>query len=101
MATDKALAALTARLERIEATLGGRFPPIIDPSPDDLGRWIFGGRFVPIPFPRPDPGDPVPIDISRLSRAQLLVSLETIRAQRIRLDALEGMIQAQIKQTKG
>ena len=101
MATDKSLAALVARLDRIESALLHRFPPV-DPSPDDPGRW--GGwpwwpRF-PIPFPRPDPGDPVPIDISRFSRAQLELSLESIKAQRIRLDAVEDMIKGQLKQTK-
>jgi hypothetical protein len=38
------------------------------------------------------------MDISRLSRAQLQVSLEAIKAQRIRLDAVENMIKQQLKQ---
>jgi hypothetical protein len=99
MATDRSLAELAVRLERIESLLAQRIPQVFDPPPDDLGRW--GGWFPrPFPFPWPNPGDPVPIDISRLSRAQLEVSLQAIKAQRIRLDALESMIEKQLKQTK-
>lgn len=99
MAQNKELAALEARLERIEAALSARIPQVFDPPPDDLGRWGgFAWPFRPIPIPWPNPGDPVPIDISRLSRAQLQVSLEAIKAQRIRLDAMENMIKQQIKQ---
>ena len=96
---DDTLAALTARLDRIEAVLAHRIPQVFDPPPDDLGRWIggWGGR---IPIPWPNPGDPVPIDISRLTKAQLQVSLEAIKGQRIRLDAVENMIQTQLKQMK-
>lgn len=103
MATDKSLAELVARLERLESVLIHHFPPV-DPSPDDPGRW--GGwypwwqRPIPFPIPRPDPGDPVPIDISRFSRAQLELSLESIKAQRIRLDALESMLKSHLKQVK-
>jgi len=103
MATEKSLADLAARLERLEAILIHRIPPNVDPSPDD---WRWGGfgswwqRPIPVPFPGPNPGDPVPIDISRFSRAQLELSLESIKAQRIRLDALEGMIKNQLKATK-
>ena len=100
MATDKSISELALRLERIEALLSYK----VDPSPDDVPRWG-GGWGWPgprIPFPRPpDPGDPVPIDISRLSKAQLQVSLESIKAQRIRLEAVENMIQQQLKQMKG
>ena len=104
MATDKSIADIAARLERIEAALAFRTPPVFDPSPDDIprggGGWGWPGqRYIPIPWP--NPGDPVPIDISRLTRAQLQVSLESIKAQRIRLDAVENMIQQQLKQLKG
>jgi hypothetical protein len=51
-----------------------------------------------VPIPRPDPGDPVPFDISRLSRVQLQLSLESIKAERIRLDALEEQVNRQIAQ---
>lgn len=101
MAQDRAMAALEARLDRIESALISRVPPVFDPPPDDLGRWgslFWPFRPIPIPIPRPDPGDPVPIDVSRLTRAQLEVSLESIKAQRIRLDAMENMIQQQLKQ---
>ena len=99
MAQNKELAALEARLERIESALLGRVPQVFDPPPDDLGRWGgFAWTFRPFPIPWPNPGDPVPMDISRLSRAQLQVSLEAIKAQRIRLDAVENMIKQQLKQ---
>jgi hypothetical protein len=96
---DKTLSRLEARLERIESLIG-RLPQIGDPPPDDLGRWGGWGRigWRPIPIPIPEPGDPVPIDISRLSRAQLELSLQSIKAHRIRLDAMETMIKQQIKQ---
>jgi hypothetical protein len=104
MATDKSLAELASRLDRIESALLHRVPPFADPSPDDPGRWggwpWWSSRVIPIPFPGPNPGDPVPTDISRFSRVQLELSLESIKAQRIRLDALEGMIKSQLKQAK-
>jgi hypothetical protein len=101
VAQNKELAALEARLERIESALLGRVPQVFDPPPDDLGRWGgFAWPFRRFPIPWPEPGDPVPIDISRLSRAQLQVSLEAIKAQRIRLDAVENMINQQLKQTR-
>lgn len=103
MASDKAFAQLVARLDRLEAVLAARIPPYVDPPPDEFprfGGWIWGQRPIPFPFPGPNPGDPVPIDISRLTRAQLQLSLETIKAQRIRLDAMENMIQQQLKQQK-
>lgn len=95
---DDKFAALEARLERIESALLHRIPPVFDPSPDDITRWGGWGGWRPIPIPTP--GDPVPIDISRLTKAQLQVSLEAIKAQRIRLDAVETMIQQQLKQTR-
>ena len=91
---DEKFAALEARLDRIEAAWFQRFPPV-DPSPDDIGRWGSWGGWRPIPI-----GDPVPIDISRLSKAQLQISLEAIKAQRIRLDAIENMVQTQLKQMR-
>jgi hypothetical protein len=105
MATDKSIADIAARLERIETALSFYRPPSpVDPSPDDPGRGgVFGGG-------RGGGGgwnphwwiaDPVPIDIGRLTRAQLLLSLESIKAQRIRLDGIENVIQLQLKQQKG
>lgn len=104
MATDKSLAELVARLDRLEAAFSSRLPPFADPPPDDFGRfvglpWWFRHFEWPIPIPRP--GDPSPIDLSRLTRAQLQLSLETIKAQRVRLDGVENMIKDQLKQLKG
>ena len=97
---DERFAGLEARLERIEAALLQRIPPVFDPPPDDITRWGGWGGWRPIPIPWPNPGDPVPMDISRLTKAQLQVSLEAIKAQRIRLDAMENMIKEQLKQTR-
>ena len=100
MATDKSIAELTNRLDRLEAAL--RLPPFADPVPDDLGRFgrsPWWARY--FQFPIPHPGDPAPIDLSRLTRAQLQLSLETIKAQRIQLDAMENLIKDQLKQVKG
>lgn len=98
MPEEKRFADLSARLERLEG-LFFRIPQVFDPPPDDFGRWA-GGGWRPIPVPWPNPGDPVPIDISRLTRAQLQVSLEAIKASRIRLDAMETMINQQLRDMK-
>ncbi len=103
MPEDKRLVELDARLNQLEAALQHRFPILFDPAPDDWGHWGgWPGRRIPIPFPmpHPHPGDPVPIDVSRLTKAQLMVSLEVIKAQRIRLDAMEKMINDQIKKMR-
>ena len=102
MAREKTLSVLEERIERIEAALLHRIPQVFDPPPEDFSRWggWIGSPFAyrRIPIPQPEPGDPVPIDISHLTRAQLEVSLESIKAQRIRLDAMENMITQQLKQ---
>ncbi|MFN0180534.1 MAG: hypothetical protein ACKVZ0_17170 [Gemmatimonadales bacterium] len=91
---------LEARLERLESLLTQRIPPVFDPPPDDWGRWGGWGGWRPIPMPWPQPGDPVPIDLSRLTRSQLKLSLEAIKAQRVRLDAMETMINQQLKEAR-
>jgi hypothetical protein len=101
---DKSFAALEDRLARLEALIAQKLPPIFDPAPDDIGRWgglAWGGWRTAgrVPFDIPTHGDPPPLDISRLSRVQLQVALESIKAQRIRLDAIEGGIKQQLKQT--
>jgi hypothetical protein len=45
----------------------------------------------------PRPGDPSPVDLSRFSRVQLELAVHQIAAERIRLDALEGMVKEQLK----
>jgi hypothetical protein len=88
---------LAVRLDRLEALLD-RIGPVSDPAPDDWGR--LPGRFdrwywnIPIP---PRPGDPSPVDLSRFSRVQLELALTQIAAERIRLDALEGVVKEQLK----
>jgi hypothetical protein len=90
---------LAVRLDRLEAMLD-RFGPISDPAPDDWGR--LPGRWwwnIPLPVP-PRPGDPSPVDLSRFSRVQLELAVHQIAAERIRLDALEGVIKQQLKTAK-
>lgn len=37
--------------------------PVVDPAPDDVGRWVrIDPRYIPLPYP----GDPPPFDLSRL-----------------------------------
>ncbi len=93
--------------------------PVVDPAPYS---WWGGGHTVsdPAPFHNPivDPaasvehlratvsaaglghighlgGDPPPIDVSRLSAAQLESMLHTISAERSRLDSMETLIRQQ------
>lgn len=100
MATKKTPVGIEERLTKLEATLAQmRIRPNVDPSPDDPG-WLGSWRWLPhlpVPIPRPQPGDPAPVDISRLSKAQLQLYLETIKASRIQLDALESMVQQHLK----
>jgi len=103
-ATKLTIGDLAVRLDRLEALLdrfGGGI--VSDPAPDDWGR---PGRYGPlghsdrqywyIPRP-PDPVDPSPIDLSRFSKVQLELALTQITAERIRLDALEGVVKEQLK----
>lgn len=96
---DPSLKDIAARLERIESMFVGRIPGggFTDPAPDPwgwFGRWRGPFHF---PFPFPHPGDPAPIDISRFTQAQLAVTKEMIKAERVRLDAMEKLVDAQIK----
>jgi hypothetical protein len=89
------LAGVSARLDRLESVLD-RLGPVSDPAPDDWGRywrpgWGTWGGWRP-----PRPGDPSPLDLSRLSRVQLELAVHEIAAERVRLDALEGMVKEQI-----
>ncbi len=104
-ATKLTLGDLAVRLDRLEALLdrfGGGI--VSDPAPDDWGRWP--GRFGPVGnfdrqywyIPRPpDPVDPSPVDLSRFTKVQLQLALTQIAAERIRLEALEGVINEQLK----
>lgn len=105
MADAKQFAELNARISRLESVF--QRMPNVDPAPDDWG-WGGGGlsnlakwlRRIPIPFPEPNPGDPVTVDFSRLSRAQLNLWLGHIQAERIRLDALENTLKEQLQAVK-
>lgn len=90
---------LARRLDRIEAMLG-RIPGggVSDPPPDPWGGWMPKFRWpTPFPFPFPTPGDPAPIDLSRFNRMQLNMAKEMLKAERFRLDAMEQLIDAQMK----
>jgi hypothetical protein len=100
MSDEKRLAELDARLARMESALQ-RIPHVFDPPPDDWGwlsRWFRFTPVIPLPPPRPEPGDPPTVDLSRLSRVQLELALANVKAERIRLDALEHSIGQQLKQ---
>jgi len=96
MPGDKpSLADVSARLDRLE-TLLERLSPVSDPAPDDWGRFRWpglGGWRIPVP---PRPGDPSPIDLNRLTKVQLQLATHEIAAERVRLDAMEGLIKEQI-----
>lgn len=90
-------------LEQIveQAGLADKLRPHADPAPDDPVRGgiftspVAGGR-IRIPIPRP--GDPAPIDFSRLSKVQLQAALHEVAAERARLDSVEALIKEQIEQ---
>lgn len=69
--------------------------PIGDPAPDPM--LTVGTTFTTRPQFGPI-GDPPPIDISRLSAAQLQATLHNINAERARLDGLEEMVKKQMEQ---
>ncbi len=104
---DPTLKDLMKRLEQLEALITTRPPlppnPVIDPAPDPWGP--FGGVFNSQVLSslarglRPIP-DPPPFDFSRLNAAQLAVTKEMIKTERFRLDALEKLVDGQIKANK-
>jgi hypothetical protein len=80
----------------------GPFPtPVVDPAP-----WGGGGvgsirATAATAFGRiGHVGDPPPIDISRLSVAQLESSLHAINAEKARLTSMETMIKQQLERAK-
>ncbi len=102
--TDIDIKELAARLDKIEDHLKARIPGggVTDPPPDPWSGWFpRWPRFsFPFPFPFPQPGDPSPIDLSRLTRAQLDVTKEMLKAERFRLDAMEKLLDEQIAAIK-
>lgn len=92
---------LAQRVEKLEAMLGqfGGMGPVVDPAPFPWPQPIPFPFPRPLPWPRPWPGpwpgpevDPVPIDLSRLSRVQLERVRHHIATERTRLDLLEEMV---------
>lgn len=114
--------AILDRAGIIDAVIDGTFGPHVDPAPEDLGRiGSFGmaGRFggwVADPSPDdlgrlgiserllaalkgwrpPRPGDPSPLDLSRLSKLQLEIALHGVEAERVRLDSMESLLKQQL-----
>ena len=97
-----------ARVEGLERLLTARIPGggVVDPAPDPWGGWFPRPSPFPFPFPFPQPqprpipipqpGDPSPIDLSRLTISQLELSREMLKTERARLDSMEKLIDEQI-----
>ena len=109
---DPTIKDLIDRIDKLEANFT-RVPNIIaDPAPDPWGGggpWG-GNPWGPIlqNFPqlsafargvRPIP-DPPPTDLSRFNKAQLSMTKEMLKTERLRLDAMEKLIDEQIKAIK-
>jgi|SRR3954454_5123986 hypothetical protein len=110
---DPTLQDLIARIDKLEASLT-RVPNIIaDPAPDPWGGgggpwggnpWgpilqNFGQLSALARGVRPIP-DPPPFDLSRFNKAQLSMTKEMLKTERLRLDAMEKLIDDQIKAIK-
>ena len=90
---------LAVRLEALESVVRQRFGPVTDPAPDDFGRWRWpiADYWREWRVPIPNPGDPSPIDFGRLSKIQLQMVQHQIAAERVRFDAMEQLLEEQIK----
>jgi hypothetical protein len=99
---DPNLQDLSERIAKLEDLLRPRIPGggVTDPGPDGWMPTWFGGPRLRFPFPWPEPGDPMPFDLSRLNKSQLEVTREMIRSNKIRLEALEKLVDQQIKSVK-
>lgn len=75
-------AALAERLARLEALVL---------EPEAVSNLVLRVR-----PPFPTPGDPAPIDLSRLSAAQLQLALHAIAAERIRLEGVENLVRERL-----
>ena len=84
---------LEDRVTRLEAAVGGA---ISDPA----GPWggFGGGGIVRGHGPV---GDPAPVDLSRMSSAQLQASLHSIQAEKTRLAAMEALVNQHLEKAKG
>ena len=103
---DPTLQDLIARIDKLEASFT-RVPNIIaDPAPDPWGGnpWgpifqNFGNLSALARGVRPIP-DPPPTDLSRFNNAQLAMTKEMLKTERVRLESMEKLIDEQIKAIK-
>lgn len=106
---DPTIQDLIARIDRLEASLT-KVPNIIaDPAPDPWGGGgPWGNPWGPIfqnagqlaALLRTRPGDPPPFDLSRFNKAQLSMTKEMLKTERARLDAMDKLVDEQIKAIK-
>ena len=105
---DPTIKDLIDRIDKLEASLS-RVPSIIaDPAPDPWGGGNPWGPFVQnfgqlAGFLGRRPGpifDPPPTDLSRFNKAQLSMTREMLKTERQRLEAMEKLIDDQIKAIK-
>ena len=100
---DPTIKDLIARIDKLELTLT-RVPNIVaDPAPDPWGG-VLGNLGQLAAFSRgrfPGPiFDPPPTDLSRFNKSQLSVTKEMLKTERMRLDAMEKLIDEQLKTAK-
>ena len=75
--------------------------PVVDPAPWGWGRVpIDAVTAVSLGRIGPTGGDPPPIDVSRMSAAQLEATLHSINAEKARLSSMETMIKQQMDKLK-
>lgn len=104
---DPTIKQLEERLVRLEASIGAivgaripNFGPIVDPAPfpwpQPWPRPMPMPMPWPWPWPLPQPGDPSPVDFGQLTVSQIEDSLNSINSEKVRLDALEATLKAQL-----
>ena len=95
---DPEISDLIARIQNLEKLIE-RIPGggVVDPAPDPWGGWFPRPRPFPVPWP---PGDPSPIDLSRLTRTQLEMTREMLKTEKFRIESMEKLLDEQIDALK-